>query len=352
MKQYKTLVYIGRFSPFHNGHLETIRLAQQLCEQLIIIVGSSHGPRTAKNPWTFDERVTFITEALTQDFLHGPLKGEARFGTKFEYEPAVDYLYNDDRWAKQIQDIVAKYNDDDSTIGIIGHEKDSSSFYLKMFPQWQKHLINATKHNDYVINGTDIRYLFFSGMIEKCSDYLPYIVFMNLYSNYDRKWVKDIQTEQLFINEYKQKFSSLPYPPIFVTTDAIVIQSGHILMVKRNSFPGKGLWALPGGFVNAETDRSLIDAMIRELKEETKLKVPDPVLRGSIINSRVFDAIGRSARGRTITHAYHIKLPDGELPKVKGSDDAEKAKFVPLNEIERSKCFEDHYEIISYFTGI
>jgi bifunctional NMN adenylyltransferase/nudix hydrolase len=45
-------------------------------------------------------------------------------------------------------------------------------------------------------------------------------------------------------------------------------------------------------------------------------------------------------------------LPDGELPKVKGSDDAEKAKFIPLNDIDRSKCFEDHYEIISYFTGI
>lgn len=351
MAKYKTLVYIGRFSPFHNGHLETIRLAQQLCEQIIIIIGSSHGPRTVKNPWTYEERVRFITESLSNDLGHDSPELK-EFNVSFEYEPAVDYLYNDDRWAKQIQDIVAKYNDDDSTIGIIGHEKDDSSFYLKMFPQWQKRLINATAHNGSVINGTDIRYAFFSGMIEKCSEYLPYIVFMNLYASYDRNWVKEIRTEQVFIQAYKQQFSSLPYPPIFVTTDAVVVQSGHILMIKRRSYPGKGLWALPGGFVNADTDKSLIDAMVRELKEETKLKVPEPVLKGSIVNNRVFDSIGRSSRGRTITHAYHIKLADGELPTVKGSDDAEKAKFIPLNDIDRSKCFEDHFEIISYFTGI
>lgn len=349
---YKTLVYIGRFSPFHNGHLETVKLASRLCDNLIIIIGSSFGPRTQKNPWTFEEREEFIIGALN------PLNYDELGHCQFHYEPAVDYLYNDNRWAKQIQDIVSTYNKDDSTIGIIGYDKDDSSFYLNMFPQWKKHLINAVvssgieSDEQHIIHGTNIRKAFFSRTIPKFVEHLPYNVYLDLYTKDNYPAFKELRKEKQYIDDYKQSFSKCPYPPIFVTTDAIVVQSGHVLMVKRKAYPGKGLWALPGGFVNANTDKSLIDAMIRELREETKLKVPDPVLKGSIVDNRVFDAIGRSARGRTITHAYHISLPDGELPKVKGSDDAEKAKFIPLSDVDRSKCFEDHFEIISYFTGI
>jgi bifunctional NMN adenylyltransferase/nudix hydrolase len=99
----------------------------------------------------------------------------------------------------------------------------------------------------------------------------------------------------------------------------------------------------------------MLDGAIRELKEETKIKVPVPVLKGSIKESKTFDAPNRSTRGRTITQAFYIDLGfDEKLPKVKGSDDAEKAFWVPLNEVvaQRDKFFEDHFHIISYFTKI
>jgi bifunctional NMN adenylyltransferase/nudix hydrolase len=123
-------------------------------------------------------------------------------------------------------------------------------------------------------------------------------------------------------------------------------------MIRRRAEPGKGLLALPGGFLDALTDKSLEDAMIREVREETQLKVPAPVLRGNIVEAKVFDAIERSTRGRTITHAFHIKLPNGELPKVKGGSDATSAKWIPISKINPSECYEDHYEIINYFTGV
>jgi bifunctional NMN adenylyltransferase/nudix hydrolase len=122
-------------------------------------------------------------------------------------------------------------------------------------------------------------------------------------------------------------------------------------MIKRKSEPGKGLWALPGGFLDANKDKSMVSCAIRELKEETGIKVPVPVLLGSIKSNKVFDAINRSARGRTITHAYYIQLPDGELPKVKGQDDAEKASWIPIARLDSSEVFEDHYEIIQTFIG-
>jgi bifunctional NMN adenylyltransferase/nudix hydrolase len=107
--------------------------------------------------------------------------------------------------------------------------------------------------------------------------------------------------------------------------------------------------ALPGGFLDA--NETLKTAVIRELREETRIKVPAPVLAGSITKQQVFDDPYRSARGRTVTHAYLIELKDGELPKVKGGDDAAKAFWVPFAEIKPERMFEDHFHIIQAMVG-
>jgi bifunctional NMN adenylyltransferase/nudix hydrolase len=94
--------------------------------------------------------------------------------------------------------------------------------------------------------------------------------------------------------------------------------------------------------------------MIRELREETGLKLPEKVLRGSIKSTKVFDHVDRSERGRIITVAFHITLINGEwdLPKVKGMDDAEKAQWVPLNKVSPETMFEDHYDIFRHFVKV
>ena len=93
--------------------------------------------------------------------------------------------------------------------------------------------------------------------------------------------------------------------------------------------------------------------MIRELREETRIKVPAPVLAGSIIKQQVFDDPYRSARGRTITHAFLIELkPDAQgLPKVKGGDDAQHALWVALGDLNPERLFEDHFQIIKTLIG-
>jgi bifunctional NMN adenylyltransferase/nudix hydrolase len=148
------------------------------------------------------------------------------------------------------------------------------------------------------------------------------------------------------VRDYRARWDQAPYPPVFVTADAVVIQSGHVLLVRRGGFPGKGLWALPGGFVGQE--ERIEDAAIRELREETRLKVPARVLRGLIKGSRVFDDPHRSSRGRTITHAFLIHLPpDLALPEIRAASDAREARWVPLGELREDEMFEDHHAIIA-----
>ena len=147
-------------------------------------------------------------------------------------------------------------------------------------------------------------------------------------------------------------------------------------MFKRKHSPGKNLLALPGGFLDQE--ETLFDGALRELKEETKIKVPLPVLRGSLKSSYTFDYPYRSDRGRTITTAFYIHLGnDLHLPKIRGaqdscdtpkvnskptlwqqSDDAQDvndalyAVWVPFSNLKSQDLFEDHYSIIDYFTNI
>ena len=341
-KQYDALVLIGRFQPFHNAHCEIVKRATALTNHLVVITGSAAQPRTYKNPFTSAERQAMIRNAC------------AGLSLNISINANVDTIYNDQAWAVRVQKIVSDAiycakGPGDFKIGVIGHKKDESSFYLDMFPQWAFENIEEIEP----LSAVNIRDLYFkrNANMAFIKGVVPQTTYDFLDTFKSTPEYEQIIREREFVETYKKQYASLPYPPIFSTADAVVIQSGHVLMIRRRAEPGKGLWALPGGYVNANTDKSVEDAAIRELREETGIKVPAPVLRGNIKRSKVFDAIDRSPRGRIITHAFHIELPDGELPKVKGSDDADKARWVPIAEVRSDECFEDHYEIIQHFLG-
>jgi bifunctional NMN adenylyltransferase/nudix hydrolase len=218
-----------------------------------------------------------------------------------------------------------------------------------MFPQWERESVelieplNASAIRDMYFR-PDFNVNFLHGVVPRTT-----IDFLEQFTNTAE--YKQTIREREFLVEHAKQYAGLKYPPIFMTADAVVLCAGHILLIKRRAEPGKGLWALPGGYVNAKTDRSVRGAMIRELREETKIKVPVPILLGSIVREQLFDAVDRSPRGRIITMASFIKLEQLELPAVKGSDDAEKAKWVPLADIKAEMMFEDHFDIIFSFIG-
>ena len=340
--KYDYLVFIGRFQPFHIGHQAVIEKALETATQVVVLVGSAGKPRSAKNPWTFQERAEMILKstAVGADYH------------RVNVIPLYDKTYNDSAWAAQVQSLietVVRQNPScpNPRIGIIGHIKDDSSYYHKMFPQW-----DLVEHDmNEVVHATDIRSTLFGGKSLRFLDGILPRPVQEVVSQFVSTPTYDyLKQEYDYIKAYRRSWEAAPYPPTFVTTDALVVQSGHILLIQRKAAPGKGLWALPGGFLNQ--NERIIDGILRELHEETRLKVPKPVLRGSITKREVFDDPGRSERGRIITHAALIQLPPGELPAVKGSDDARKAKWVPIAELREDNMFEDHYAIIQYMLGM
>jgi nicotinamide-nucleotide adenylyltransferase len=56
---------IGRFQPFHNGHLHLIQNLSKTYNEVIIGVGSSQYSHTAENPFSYNERHEMIARSLT-----------------------------------------------------------------------------------------------------------------------------------------------------------------------------------------------------------------------------------------------------------------------------------------------
>jgi bifunctional NMN adenylyltransferase/nudix hydrolase len=353
-KEFDLLVFIGRFQPFHVEHKRIIDTALDKAKHVLVLVGSAGKPRTVRNPFTFDERKRMIVESFS--FMRGEQN-------RIIVKPLYDKTYNDVAWINQVQHVVKETALDvvnnfgfrtsglaNARIGLIGMAKDHTSYYLKMFPQFES--VNVPMVRE--MHATALREGFLDCSMQKhevFNNALPVNVANFMYNEFKfTDAYKQLQRELEHVRTYKKAWEAAPYPVKHATVDAVVEQSGHILLVKRRSEPGKGLWALPGGHLN-EYEKQL-DGAIRELREETKIKVPEAVLRGSIRDHETFDDPYRSTLGRVITKAYHFKLADDvTLPKVKGADDAEKAKWVPISELREEDFFDDHYFIIQYFLG-
>jgi 8-oxo-dGTP diphosphatase len=84
-----------------------------------------------------------------------------------------------------------------------------------------------------------------------------------------------------------------PARPILAVSAAI-IRDGKVLIVRRARSPAVGLYTLPGGGV--ELGETLLDAVVREVHEETALAVEPVALAG------YREAIARDDEGRIERH--------------------------------------------------
>lgn len=132
-----------------------------------------------------------------------------------------------------------------------------------------------------------------------------------------------------------------PYPRPMLTADCVVVNpSSEVLLIRRGNEPYRGMWALPGGFM--EMDETIEHCAVRELEEETGIRVAEEMAR----MVGVFSRPGRDPRGRTVTVAYRIDLH--ETVVAKGGDDAAEASWFSLSSLPPLAF--DHVEIIAAAT--
>ncbi len=375
-------IVIGRFQPVHKGHIRNvIAPACNNSDYVLFLLGSANRSTNSKNPFSAAQREEMIRGVCESVGFHKK--------THLKFEGISDFKYSDNRWLQQVQSRVSNavnaieyVEGDEVEITLFGVEKDGSSYYLSKFPAWKRSLGQAEDPSLY--NATNVRERLYQGL-DSWRELLPPTVKNWIDANYKGSELEEAMiAEYDFINKYKSQFEKPLYldeaidevdsydgfkvqevlqniaqrnyyPPTFTTVDSVVLFQGQVLLIKRGHQPGKGLWALPGGFL--QPGKRLLQAAINETKEETRFRLRPEWLKAQ----HVFDDPERSLRGRTITHGFLFQVPD-QVPDgtmdhiiqaqfIEGSDDAAHAQWVPLataleDEQFTHHMFEDHADIL------
>jgi bifunctional NMN adenylyltransferase/nudix hydrolase len=331
-------VVIGRFAPCDNGHVERLSKIGGMAKRVLVLVSSADKARESRMPWTADEREALLRAGL----------GEAAGG--FVFGRVADYAYDPDLFAAEVmrQFDAWRGSAEPGRVAVVSRAADVRPAVRAALPEaWERITPPSGPDRAGLLDafyGADDAVL--GGMV-------PPGVLARLQAFRDTEVFAAMAAEHRYVEDYKTSWAAAPYPPIFATTDVVAIQPDpegvpHILLVRRGGIPGKGLWALPGGFLNPEEE--LVDGALRELREETGLGLGDAELKTYLAGAYVFADPERSSRGRVITHGHHFLLPAGPLPVVEGADDAEHAIWLPLHDLPglREQFFEDHYAMVEH----
>ncbi|HPY84076.1 MAG TPA: NUDIX domain-containing protein [Ruminococcus flavefaciens] len=155
-----------------------------------------------------------------------------------------------------------------------------------------------------------------------------------------------MDSEKEFLANYKQ--SDYERPSVTTDVAAFMISSEdkesyrknpenklRLLLIKRGGHPFRGMWALPGGFLNK--DETVEQCALREVQEETN------VMPTALMPVGVFSKPGRDPRGWIISNAY-VSVISEESVKQVGMDDADDAQWFSVS-FEKNKSGEYHLEL-------
>lgn len=330
--------FIGRFQFPHPGHCHIVSKIEENpdIDSILIIIGSKNSCRSAKNPFTFEERVNMLKENLQL------------FTKPVEFVGIEDYLYDESRWNNEVYNLTkgCKY--------LYGCNKDSSSYYIKNFPHLELVEIESLKtiEGDFY-NSTSYRNFIFEKFDNATMLLSDYQGLEGFWENYDR-----LKIEHDTIEAEKSLFSEYPFKGHLncCTADNLVIRnyiqedensklqiSTKVLLVTRGGKVGNGLLAMPGG--HKQDNETFTQCALRELEEETGLTENDLY---ELFSGYVFDHPSRSQGVSKPTVLLTTELINNSV-ELKASDDAQDAQWYDLKFIRnnRDKFFDDHWEIIT-----
>jgi 8-oxo-dGTP diphosphatase len=122
------------------------------------------------------------------------------------------------------------------------------------------------------------------------------------------------------------------------TVDAVIEdREGNVILIKRKYPPFKNFYALPGGFI--EKGEKPIDALLREVKEETNLNIEVKSKIG------IYTEKGRDPRGNIHSIAYKCTII-GDISELRSGDDSKKVEIIPKEKLKDIDLAFDHKKIL------
>lgn len=344
----RVTVCVMHAQPFHRGHQAMLEHALALPGQVVVVLADAHQARTPATPFTLAEREKMLRNSLpplSQERVHVlPMRNlPQRAQREQSIERGVKALIH--QWGCP----------PDTPVAMLDCARHANDPQVLRPGGWSCELLPPAPG----LARNELLELWLGAGLEvppsrwdQLAQELPPASLTAMRQLSASPVFADLADEWRMLMRYRQAWASAPYPPTFVTVDAVLACAGHVLLIERAQAPGKGLMALPGGFIDPRD--STWQSAVRELREETQLQVSEADLAAACRGQAVFDHPDRSQRGRTITHAFHIDLGDAPLPFIEAADDARDARWVPIAELKdwSSRLHDDHFFILDHFLGL
>lgn len=129
---------IGRFQPFHLGHLEALKFALSKVDKLWVGLGSSNKPIEKINPFSADERKEMILESI-DDLMKEKIS--------IYFIPDID---NHMKWIEKIDTIVPKFNIVFSNDELTKHLYSKRSVQVIPIPFLNRNELSGTNIRDLI----------------------------------------------------------------------------------------------------------------------------------------------------------------------------------------------------------
>ncbi len=131
---------IGRFQPFHRGHLEVIRSIASELDHIIICIGSAQQSHTVNNPFTAGERYQMISETLRDESIP-------------YYLVPIEDLNRYNVWVAHVVSMVPPF----------GRVYSNNPLTRRLFSEAGYEVRSAPLFNRYMYSGTEVRRRMVSG---------------------------------------------------------------------------------------------------------------------------------------------------------------------------------------------
>ena len=128
-------LFIGRFQPFHKGHLEIIKNTSKKFDEILIGIGSSQYKNVSENPFSDDERKKMIKNTLNS------------IGIKNYKIILIPDIHNPPKWVEHVLSIVSDF---DVVI-------TNNSFTKELFLEKGYHVEQTALYNKEKFSGANVR---------------------------------------------------------------------------------------------------------------------------------------------------------------------------------------------------
>ncbi|MFC6592282.1 adenylyltransferase/cytidyltransferase family protein [Deinococcus lacus] len=307
-------IYIGRFQPPHRAHLLVMQEALTQVQTLLICVGSAGAARSAKNPFTAQERISIIRAMLAEA---GVDLGRVQFTA------LPDHPYDEARWLASVRRAALDLCPTGQP-ALIGHIKDDSSYYLRSFPEWPF----LPTHVESPLSATDVRRALFEDDLGRVSGMVTPAV---------QTWLTQWRGQPEFAR-LAAEYAALRgvSPDVQLGVYGAVLRGHQVLLARETGPVGQGLLRLPGGPLRPGL--SLRGSLSADLAALATLPGTETALAAAALT--VYDAPGRSPAGREVAHVYRV-------PLAAGADEAGEPWFNLPDILTRPELFwADHHAIL------